>query len=248
MLLLILFVNYSINAKALSISKIIDGDTIVLDNNEIVRLIGIDAPEIGQPGYDLAKWFLHYLTDEEMIFVEKDLADRDDYGRLLRYVFLEKNNKMVNELMLGHGLADLRYIAPEAKYYQRLKKAATKAEENNYGLWAFLVFPPGQIRKEDYYENIVSWQEAQNYINQITSIEGIIIDTYDSGKASFLNFQKNLPKTIQLVIFSENYHLSPDNPALYFLNENIRVTGLIQLYKEIPQIIIKSPQQITVIE
>lgn len=238
----------SANTQTFQVEKVIDGDTLILNNNETVRLSGIDAPELGQPGYELSKWFLQYLTEDEIVYMEKDFPDKDDYGRSLRYLFLKKNNKMVNELMLDYGLADFRYLMPDAKYYYRLKTAVTRAEENSLGLWAFPIFPPGKIDVNNYSESLINFEEAPDYINQIISIEGVITDTYDSGKVCFLNFQKKPPRTIQLAIFSENYHLFPKNPSLYFLNKKIRVAGLIQQHKNILQIIIKSPQQITLVD
>lgn len=250
-LLIILFISsiaIPANAKTYFISQVIDGDTVLLKNNEIVRLLGIDAPEIGQPGYDLAKWFLFYITEGEEIILEKDFQDQDEYGRLLRYVFLNKNSQMINELMLRYGLADFRYLSLDAKYYQRLNEATLRAEKNKHGLWAFSVFSPSQIKGEDYSVKVINWQEAPTYINQMVTLEGFILRTHDSGKACFLNFQRNWQGTINLVIFAEHYHLYPANPAVYFLNKKIKVTGLIQLHNGNPQMIIKSPQQISIID
>ena len=51
-----------LSAKTRVIESVIDGDTFRLIGGEKVRLLGIDVPEKGQPGYDLAKWFLFYFT------------------------------------------------------------------------------------------------------------------------------------------------------------------------------------------
>ena len=86
---------------------------------------------------------MYYITEGENIRLERDEkeADKDDYGRLLRYVFLEKNQKMINELMLYTGLADFRYLSREARYYDRLEKAVWEAEEKKHGLWIFNLNP-----------------------------------------------------------------------------------------------------------
>ena len=237
-----------INAQTFFISQVIDGDTFLLENGETVRLSGIDAPEFGQPGYDLARSFLFHLTKGEKVFLEKDLTDKDEFGRLLRFVFLKDDGKMINEQILLNGLADFRYLSTKSKYYERLKEASLKAEANNNGLWAFSVFPPNKINEEDYPVKITRWQDASKYINQIITVEGSINRAYDSGKACFLNFKANWQGTLGLVIFSELYYQYPTNPAQYFSGKKIRVTGLVQLYKENLQMIIKSPEQIKIIE
>lgn len=235
------------DAQTFSITQVIDGDTFLLETGETVRLSGVDAPEFGQPGYDLAKWFLFCLTKDEKVFLERDLADKDEFGRLLRFVFLKDNRKMVNEQMLLYGLADFRYLSPESKYFERMKNISIKAEENSSGLWAFSVFPPNKINEDDYPVKAIRWQDALKYTNEIVTVEGSVKRVYDSGKACFLNFKENWQGTLGLVIFSELYYQYPTNPAQYFLNKKIRVTGLVQLYKGAPQIVIKSTEQIKII-
>lgn len=68
----------------------IDGDTIELEGGERVRLLCIDTPERGQPGYTEATEFLRGLVEGKRVRLEADPehADRDRFGRLLRYVWL----------------------------------------------------------------------------------------------------------------------------------------------------------------
>ncbi len=73
----------------LIVSRIIDGDTIVLNTDERVRLICIDTPEQGEAGYQEAKDYLTSLVLGKSVLLEKDVSEIDMYGRLLRYVYLE---------------------------------------------------------------------------------------------------------------------------------------------------------------
>lgn len=68
----------------------IDGDTIELAGGERVRLLCIDTPERGQPGYAEATEFLRGLIEGKRVRLEADPKhnDRDRFGRLLRYVWL----------------------------------------------------------------------------------------------------------------------------------------------------------------
>lgn len=76
----------------------IDGDTIEVQHLsdstwvERVRLLCIDTPERGQPGYDEATQALEKLVLDEQVISELDPKHdtRDCYGRVLAYVILEK--------------------------------------------------------------------------------------------------------------------------------------------------------------
>ena len=245
---LFLFIVLMTSGQAQVIKNIVDGDTFQLMNGDYIRLLGIDTPEKGQAGYHLAKWFLFYLTEDKKIILEKGIKNEDTYGRLLRYVFLEKEKIFINELMLYFGLADFRYLSPEAKYFQQLQKAALEAEANKHGLWAFSVFQTNQMDESITKKSIISWQEASQYMNKLMTIQGKVVETYDSGRACFLNFHPDWEKTFNVVIFAEQYHHFPAHPAMLFHEKTVQVTGYIQSYQGQPEIIVKSPKQIKIID
>jgi len=99
---------------------VIDGDTIEVYGGYRVRLIGIDAPEIGAAGADEATEFVRSLLYGRTVWLERDGADTDPYGRLRRYVWLQQptptadsaeiREHMVNARMLENGLARLLII------------------------------------------------------------------------------------------------------------------------------------------
>lgn len=83
------------------VTNVIDGDTFRLSSGHTVRLLCIDTPEKHQQGYEDAKLFLENL----ILFKEVNLTsigdDKDVYGRLLRYVYI--NNTFVNkEIILNN--------------------------------------------------------------------------------------------------------------------------------------------------
>lgn len=125
--------------------KVIDGDTIEVNLNnkkEAVRLIGIDSPEIKDErkpvqcfGKEASAKAKEVLTGKAIILKsDPTQGDRDEYGRLLRYVFLDGAN--FNKLMISKGYAyeytfkNIRY-----KYQPEFVKAEKKAEQNKAGLW-----------------------------------------------------------------------------------------------------------------
>ncbi len=126
------------------VKKAIDGDTIVLDNDEAVRYIGIDTPEIRRkvknkwvynprPYAEEAKGFNRRLVEGKVVNLEFDVEKRDRYGRLLAYVYVD--DIFVNAKMLQEGYALLYTNPPNVKYVELFIKLAKEGRENKKGLW-----------------------------------------------------------------------------------------------------------------
>jgi micrococcal nuclease len=139
----------------LHVIKIFDGDTVsvlVDGKQEKVRLIGIDAPEMGQkPWGENAKSYLETLLSSSAgkIKLEYDIETRDQYGRLLAYMWTQ-DNRHVNLLMLENGYAMLYTFPPNVKHVEEFRAAQTKAREKEIGIWGSrgLKERPGDYRKE----------------------------------------------------------------------------------------------------
>ncbi len=86
-------------------TRVIDGDTFVLQNGEIIRLICVDTPEENQEGYTSAKLFLESLVLDREVRLEADIDDKDSYGRLLRYVYVNQSGTevFVNQEIVKYG-------------------------------------------------------------------------------------------------------------------------------------------------
>jgi micrococcal nuclease len=119
--------------------QVIDGDTIIIQGGEHVRYIGIDTPEIYpevEP-FGVEAWQTNKaLVEGKEVRLEKDVSDRDKYGRLLRYVYM--GDIFVNAELVRQGLA---YVYPESwfpdnKHYDRLKEAEREAREKRRGLYS----------------------------------------------------------------------------------------------------------------
>lgn len=144
------------------VGRVIDGDTIVVGEDK-VRLIGIDAPEIGwvdppagragrgsvdRRGNECfaeeAKEKLKELVEGKEIKLEKDVSEKDKYDRLLRYVYLGEEN--INEILVREGFAKLATYPPDMKYYGKIKEAQRVAKENRAGLWSYCMDSPAGVR------------------------------------------------------------------------------------------------------
>lgn len=133
-----IFVNCAIKHETVekntaTISKVIDGDTVELETGERVRLLGINAPEMGQPYHEEATDRLKELIENKTVILESDVEDKDRYGRLLRYVFF--NNKNINAEMVEEGYANVYVIPPNTKYENELRKVENEAKTANRRIW-----------------------------------------------------------------------------------------------------------------
>jgi len=97
-------------------------------------------------------------------------------------------------------------------------------------------------------EKIISYDQADKFINQLVTVEGTIIRTHNSGKACFLNFDPDYQHYLSLVIFASDFPKFPANPEKFYLNKKVRVRGRVKLYQGQPEIILSSPSQIIVLE
>lgn len=117
-----------------------DGDTVVLENNDRVRYIGIDCPEIdhedrpGEPYGYLAKSCNKQLVYGKKVRLEYDQEKRDRHGRLLAYLFLS-DGRLVNGLLLAQGFAYCSPHAENAKYRDLLLTHQRQAMSAKSGIW-----------------------------------------------------------------------------------------------------------------
>lgn len=126
--------------KSVLVEKIYDGDTVSAFVNgqfEKIRLIGIDAPEMGQlPWGKKARDCLSSLisSSDSRIFLEYDIERRDKYGRILAYIWTQ-SERMINEEMMKNGCAVLFTFPPNVRYAERFRAAQKKAQEHKAGIW-----------------------------------------------------------------------------------------------------------------
>jgi micrococcal nuclease len=223
--------------------EIIDGDTFRLANGDTVRLIGIDAPELSQPGGEMSREYLAHLILGKPITLERGSEDKDKYNRLLRFVYI--NDQCINEEMIKKGYAEARYLPenPIREYYLQLE---IQAEAARAGLWSDNVFQPRLCIDWDSNLPVISWITAENYYNQYVIIEGKIVDIYSSGTVCFLNFHTNY-QYFTAVIFACDLPAFPYPPDMYYLGKKVQIIGIIKGYRGSPEIIVKTPDQIRIL-
>jgi micrococcal nuclease len=125
--------------------KIVDGDTIdVLVENQTVRvrLLGINSPESVDPRRPVecfGKEASHYLKNilgDSIVRLEKDRdkPDTDEYGRWLRYVYM--NDMFINRDMIANGYAyEYTYHNEQYQFQDEFNDVEKSARESQIGLW-----------------------------------------------------------------------------------------------------------------
>ncbi|MGB0113820.1 MAG: thermonuclease family protein [Ilumatobacteraceae bacterium] len=134
------------------VTHIVDGDTIDVEidgREERVRLIGIDTPETKKPnspiecfGPEASAFTTSLLPLGTIVRIERDVVARDDYGRLLGYVYVpgdddgSSDDVFVNDAIIRGGYAVPLSIAPNTVHADGFVEAAREAEALERGLWA----------------------------------------------------------------------------------------------------------------
>jgi micrococcal nuclease len=128
------------------VTEVHDADTVSIKvkslagfplKTERLRLIGIDAPELRQEpwGRRAKRAFKKMLAETDWVVrVEFDVEQRDQYGRLLGYLW-KKDGRMINERLLEEGFAVLYTVPPNVKYAERFVQAQKRAQALGKGIW-----------------------------------------------------------------------------------------------------------------
>jgi len=129
--------------------RIVDGDTIVIDRGrgkEKVRYIGMNTPETVRPNSPVefmgkeASAANAALVEGRTVTLEQDVSDTDQYGRLLRYVWVNDGAgssglTMVNLALVQQGFAQADTWPPDVRYADLLVVAQRAARDQGLGLW-----------------------------------------------------------------------------------------------------------------
>jgi micrococcal nuclease len=142
------------NYTDIYVKRAVDGDTLLLEDGERVRLIGIDTPEmhessklyrdsqraqqdsqtikeLGRRAYEFTK----KLVEGKRISLEFDVEKHDKYSRLLAYAYLKEDGTFVNAKIIEEGYASLMTIPPNVKYADLFLKLYQEARKDKRGLW-----------------------------------------------------------------------------------------------------------------
>jgi micrococcal nuclease len=137
------------------VTTVVDGDTVwvdVLGEESRVRYIGIDTPELArddQPGEPFgieARTANAAMLEDAIVVLETDVSETDDFGRLLRHVWLPPDlengttdddmYRLVSLDLVRAGLAEARDYPPDTKHSALLDAAEEEARAASRGIWS----------------------------------------------------------------------------------------------------------------
>jgi len=130
-----------------TVTRVVDGDTIHVDidgKDYALRYIGMDTPEPDDPD-PAVKALAHAATDANAnlvegqdVILERDVSDTDQFGRLLRNVWVERDGQrvMVGLELVAEGFAQVATYPPDVQYVDLLVAAEQTAREASVGLWS----------------------------------------------------------------------------------------------------------------
>ena len=122
------------------VDRALDGDSVRLVDGREVRYIGIDTPEThtfeggAEPWAERAKEANARLVDGHRVRLEREISDRDRYGRLLRHVYVGR--VWVNGRLVEQGLAHAVEFPPDTRHAHKLRQLEARARRKRRGLWA----------------------------------------------------------------------------------------------------------------
>jgi len=123
--------------------RVVDGDTfeaIIDGREETVRLILVDTPETVHPSKPVepfgpeASQYAKETLEGKDVRLELDVSERDQYGRVLAYVWI--GDRMFNEMLLEKGLARVAVFPPDVKYVDRFREIEKEAKRKGIGIWS----------------------------------------------------------------------------------------------------------------
>lgn len=219
------------------VTAVYDGDTIRVSlpgrKDERVRLIGVDSPELDDARERvrmmafLAKRFAFSKLYQTQVELLPGPEERDDYGRLLAFVRGE-NGEVFNETVIGEGFAFayLKFPFDEA-WRKRLKDAESAARKSGKGLWQREPYP------------LVEAADAGRRVGQVVTVRFRCLRSFKRGGYRVLEADG---AAFDAVIPLDALKAFPG--SLDFAGRTLEATGLVELYKDRPQVQVGVPAQL----
>lgn len=223
------------------VSKVFDGDSVLLSDGREIRYIGIDAPETGgnrpaEYGGREAADLNRRLVEGKVVRLEFDIETRDGYGRTLAYVY--DGDTMINREMVRAGAALAVPYPPNLGRQKELAAAMEDARNGRRGLWA------------DTARWMVATDDAGSCVGESKTVVGTVLSAGAAAPGLFLNFGKDYRTDFTAFIparYLVLYFANGADPTAAYRGRVVEVTGTIS-ERNGPSITVTHPAQIYVRE
>lgn len=232
---------------------VFDGDTVRValegGSAETVRLIGVDAPEVHHPERPVERFgreaaaFTTSLARGQRVRLEADAqsADRDRHGRLLRYVFLP-DGRLLNAEIITQGFAHALTLYPFGRM-ESFRVLEREAREAGRGLWGAngetAAGPSGTP---------LSPFDAARHVGETRTVCGEVASARyladRRGRPTFLNLGRAFPEQPFTVVIWGSDRAAFGRPEERLAGRQVCVSGMIELYRDVPQIVVRTPAQL----
>lgn len=244
-LLLMTFPASAQNARESVARDVTDGDTLVLDSGETVRLTGIQAPKLGlgRPGFKdwplahQARTALQQLTERQTLRLHFGGAQKDRHGRTLAHLYRKADGLWVQGELLRQGWArvysfsDNRALAPEMLALEGEARTAKR------GIWAHPFYA------------VQTPQQLGAYRNSFQLVQGKVLKSARIRDYIFLNFGEDYKTDFTVVIERTNWRRfeTAGIDPISFGGRTVRVRGWLEYWNG-PALQITHPEQIEVLQ
>lgn len=224
-----------------------DGDTVILDNGDKLRLIGLQAPKLplGRPDFeawplaDEAKAVLEELSLGQMVEVRFGGARQDRHGRVLGHMFVGDDEVWAQDAMLRAGMARVYSFSDNRSCLEALYQAEAVARAENAGIWSDGFYA---IAQADRPQTILELE------GEYGLVEGRVLNADLSGPRVYLNFGRDWDSDFTAVIERSALRLFEADGADPLMLEDalVRVRGWVENWNG-PRIEITHPEQVEVL-
>jgi len=219
-------------AEVVQYQHVYDGDTILLKDGRKVRLIGINAPEIGRKGkasQAFAQKSKHklkqLLSTSPIINLSYDLEKKDRYNRSLAYIYLPDGTDVQAEILLS-GLAISIVIMPNEKNLSCYRAIEKKARNKQKGIWQNIV-----LKERDSID-------LSNKLQKYQFVKGKVVSLKLKSKMMIIELDNNLSVKLSGKAFFA--YKKQD-----LLGKKIKVRGIIYPFRKKSGMSISHPANIT---
>jgi endonuclease YncB( thermonuclease family) len=210
--------NILLDYETAVVERVIDGDTVVINSGESVRLLGINAPERGENYFDEATKFLEDMILNKTVRLEYSGKKYDKYGRLLAYLHIGKEN--VNIEVVRNGFANV-YILDDRKNEGILRNAWGECITKNVGICeksADRCSGCIELKKLDYTNQKIIFYNKCSFICDLTDWE-----IKDEGRKNYFFHDFRLGPGRQASVITGNG--TDTDSVLYWSGEDYVWTG-----------------------
>lgn len=228
--------------------EVTDGDTVLLDNGDKIRLIGMQAPKLplGRVGFekwplaDEAQAFLYDFAMGEDVRIYYGGARKDRHGRVLGHMFIDDDkNKWAQRAVIEAGLARVYSFSDNRHCLDELMVAERQARADRLNIWQHEYYKLRDAHKP---------QQLEKRQGHYELVEGRIFGVGDTAHRVYLNFGRDWKTDFTAVIDRRAVkHFDEAGIDLNKLDDAfVRIRGWIDI-NDGPRIDVTHPEQIEIL-